>query len=201
MLGRSTAGMNRSVNSDTSSTTPVPSSRSAACDHPRAGKQRFQSAPQRAPLLGFFLVLRNIRRFFPRSTDRAAQLLRRSRSRSSHSVRSLPANHFDAHVGTADLSDSAMQTSDSVILSEAEDLCHPRNFHCSTRDGTPGHRVPRNYYIDKYRCNAVWPVSYIDNSQYIKIDGYQYTKPTYPSPPRAAPPAPGPPTPPAHSAR
>jgi hypothetical protein len=38
------------------------------------------------------------------------------------------ANHFDAHVGTAHLSDSAMQTSDSVILSEAKDLMPPQEL-------------------------------------------------------------------------
>ena len=122
MVRRSPAGMNRSFNSDTSRTTRIHSSRSTTCDHPRAGKQRFQPAPQGAPLLGFFLVLGSIRRLFPQSTNPAAHLLSRSRSRSSHSVRSLQANHFDAHRGTARLSDSA-------ILSEAKDLCHPRNLH------------------------------------------------------------------------
>jgi len=134
MVRRRSAAMNRSFNSDTSTTTRIHGNGSTACDHARAGKQRFQAAPQRAPLLAFFLVLGNIRRLFPRSTNRAAQLLSRSRSSSSHSVRSLQANHFDAHAGTVHLAESAILTSNSVILSEAKDLCQPRNCHRSTRD-------------------------------------------------------------------
>jgi hypothetical protein len=37
-------------------------------------------------------------------------------------------HHLDAHVGTAQLSDCGILTSDSVMLGQATDLSNPRNF-------------------------------------------------------------------------